>query len=112
MPAAVTPGNALLLVANGAAGSAMTAPAGWTQVSTVSPVNGSMASTLWEKVATATDAGTTVTVTFPTAYHGTVQLLAYSGTNTTQPDRGLREDLGGDARNELLHSGGHRAGER
>ena len=85
VPAGVTAGNALLLVANGAAGSAMTAPAGWTQVSTVSPVNGSMASTLWEKVATATDAGTTVTVNFPTAYHGTVQLVAYSGTNTTQP---------------------------
>jgi PKD repeat protein len=85
VPAAVQAGNALLLVANGAAGSAMTAPAGWTQVSTVSPVNGSMASTLWEKVATGTDAGSTVTVNFPTAYHGTVQLLAYSGTNATQP---------------------------
>ncbi len=85
VPAAVQTGNALLLVANGAAGSAMTAPAGWTQVSTVSPANGSMASTLWEKVATSTDAGSTVTVNFPTAYHGTVQLVAYSGTNTTQP---------------------------
>ncbi len=85
VPAGVTAGNALLLVANGAAGSAMTAPAGWTQVDTASPANGSMASTLWERVATASDAGSTVTVTFPAAYHGTVQLLAYSGTNATDP---------------------------
>ena len=63
----------------------MTAPAGWTQVDTVAPANGSITSTLWERVATATDAGSTVTVNFPTAYHGTVQLLAYSGTNTTNP---------------------------
>ncbi|HEX4018595.1 MAG TPA: PKD domain-containing protein [Frankiaceae bacterium] len=85
VPAGVKTGNALLLVANGAAGSAMTAPAGWTQVDTVAPANATMTSTLWERVATATDAGTTVTVNFPTAYHGTVQLLAYSGTSTVNP---------------------------
>ncbi|HEX4432631.1 MAG TPA: PKD domain-containing protein [Frankiaceae bacterium] len=85
VPAAVKAGNALLLVANGAAGSAMTAPAGWTQVDTVAPVNATMTSTLWERVATATDAGTSVTVNFATAYHGTVQLVAYSGTNATNP---------------------------
>ena len=85
VPAGVQSGNALLLVANGAAGSAMTAPAGWTQVDTVAPANATMTSTLWERVATANDAGTTVTVNFPAAYHGTVQLLAYSGTSGTNP---------------------------
>jgi PKD repeat protein len=85
VPATVKTGNGQLLVANGAAGSAMTAPAGWTQVDTVSPANATMTSTLWERVATATDAGTTVTVNFATAYHSTVQLLAYSGTSATNP---------------------------
>jgi hypothetical protein len=40
---------------------------------------------VWKRVATATDAGTTVTVKFPAVEKGTVQLLAYSGTSTTNP---------------------------
>ncbi len=85
VPVAVTPGDALLLIASGASGGVMTAPAGWTQIDTASPASGSMTSTLWERIATAGDAGSTVTVTFPGTYHGTVQLLAYSGADTTQP---------------------------
>jgi PKD repeat protein len=83
VPAAVTAGNALLLIATGANGSAMTAPAGWTQVDTSTAA--AITSTLWKKVATATDAGSTVTVSFPSIYKGAVQLLAYSGTNAGNP---------------------------
>jgi PKD repeat protein len=85
VPAGVKAGNALLLVATGASAGTMTAPAGWTQVDTVTPTTSTIVSTLWDKVAAATDAGSKVIVTFPSAYHGTVQLLAYSGTNATNP---------------------------
>jgi PKD repeat protein len=83
VPAAVTAGNAELLVATAADGSAMTAPAGWTQVDT--STSASITTTLWKRVAAATDAGSTVTVTFPAVVHGTVQLLVYSGTSVTNP---------------------------
>jgi PKD repeat protein len=83
VPANVLPGNALLLIATGANGSAMTAPAGWTQVDTSTAT--AITSTLWRKVAVSGDAGSAVTVSFPSVYKGTVQLLAYSGTNTTNP---------------------------
>ncbi len=84
VPPNVSAGNGLLLVASGASGSVMTAPAGWAQVD--SATSSSITSTLWERVATAADAGSLVTVNFPApAYHGTVSLLAYSGTNASNP---------------------------
>ena len=85
VPANVTAGNALVLVATGATGGPLTAPAGWTSLGTSSGTAASVTTTAWEKVATATDHGTNVTVTFPAVVHGTVQLLAYSGTNATTP---------------------------
>jgi hypothetical protein len=85
VPASVAAGNALVLVATGATGGPLTAPAGWTQVGTSSGAAASVTTTSWSKVATATDHGTNVTVTFPAIVHGTVQLLAYSGTNATTP---------------------------
>jgi PKD repeat protein len=83
VPSSVTAGNGMLLIATGASSTALTGPAGWTKVdtATASPLT----STLWRKVATATDAGSTVAVTFPAVEHGTVQLLAYSGTSATNP---------------------------
>ena len=83
VPAAVSAGNALVLVATGAGSGALTGPAGWTKVDTASA--SSINSNVWKRVATATDAGTTVTVNFPAIEKGTVQLLAYSGTSTSNP---------------------------
>jgi PKD repeat protein len=83
VPSVVASGNGMLLIATGASGTALTGPAGWTKVDTATA--SSITSTLWRKVATATDANSTVTVKFPAIEHGTVQLLAYSGTNATNP---------------------------
>jgi hypothetical protein len=45
-----------------------------------------MVTSVWSRVATAADAGSTVTVTFSTTFRkGGVHLLAYSGTSTTAP---------------------------
>jgi PKD repeat protein len=82
-PAAVQAGNGLLLIATAANASTLTAPAGWTKVDTAT--NSAVTTTVWRKVATATDHGSSVKVTFPTTVHGTVQLLAYAGTNATNP---------------------------
>jgi hypothetical protein len=73
----------MVLIATGAAGSALSGPAGWTQLN--SAATSSLTSTLWSRVASAADAGSTVTVTFPSVYKGSVHLLAYSGTNPTNP---------------------------
>lgn len=83
VPAAVSAGNGLVLIATGAAGSALTGPTGWTQVGSAS--TSSIASAVWERVATSTDPGSTVTVKFPSQYKGSVHLLAYSGTNQANP---------------------------
>ena len=84
VPAGVAEGNGLVLVATGATGGPLTAPAGWILVDTVSS-NSALTTTVWQRVASATDHGSTVTVHFPAVVHGTVQLLAYSGTSTADP---------------------------
>ena len=83
VPSAVAAGNALVLVATGAGAGALTGPAGWTLVDTASA--SAINSNVWRRIATGADAGTTVTVKFPGVEKGTVQLLAYSGTNATNP---------------------------
>jgi PKD repeat protein len=88
VPAGVSSGNGLLLVATGVGAGPLTAPAGWTQVGTASAASGTstaLTTTVWQRVASKTDAGSPVTVTFPGAVHSTVQLLAYSATNATSP---------------------------
>jgi PKD repeat protein len=83
VPTAVQTGNGLLLIATSASAATLTAPAGWTKVDTAT--NSAITTTVWRKVATGTDHGTSVKVTFPAVVHGTVQLLAYSGTNASNP---------------------------
>jgi Malectin domain/PKD domain len=83
VPSAVTQGDGLLLFATGATAGPLTGPTGWTLVGT-SP-SGAVTTSVWERVATGTDAGTTVSVGFGGTVHGTVQLVAYSGTDTTAP---------------------------
>jgi PKD repeat protein len=83
-PAGVAAGNGLILIATSAANAPQTAPAGWTLVGTQS--NSTMYTSVWERVAAGTDAGSKVTVTFGTsATKGTLQLLAYSGTSASGP---------------------------
>jgi PKD repeat protein len=83
IPSTVTAGDGLVLIATGAGGGVLTGPVGWTKldVATVS----SIYSISYERVATAGDAGSMVTVKFPAIEHGTVQLLAYSGTSAADP---------------------------
>jgi PKD repeat protein len=84
VPAGVTAGNGLLLVGTAVGATAPTAPAGWTLVRTTSSGT-SLTTSVWSRVATASDAGTSVTVGFATSVQGNAQLLAYSGTSTTNP---------------------------
>ncbi len=84
VPSNVAEGDGLILIATGATGGPLTAPAGWILVDTAS-WNSALTTTIWQRVATATDHGTTVSVGFPAIVHGTVQLLAYSGTSTANP---------------------------
>ena len=83
MPAAVTAGNGLILIATNASPDALTAPSGWTSVGTVS--SPTMYGAIWQRVATATDAGSSVAVKFGAVDKGSVELLAYSGTSSTSP---------------------------
>jgi hypothetical protein len=86
VPPNVAAGNALVLVATGATGASLTAPAGWTLLGTSAGANASVTTTAWEKVASTSDHGSGVTVGFGSAIvHGTVQVLAYSGTNGATP---------------------------
>jgi hypothetical protein len=65
---------------------ALTAPAGWTQLSSVT--KGSHLTTVWRKVASSSDAGTTVAVTAAGAgsgFRSALTLLAYRGTSATDP---------------------------
>jgi PKD repeat protein len=85
VPANVAAGNGLVLIATGATAGPLTAPAGWTQIGTSSGASASVTTTAWQKAATAADHGTAVSVKFPAIVHGSVQLLAYSGTNAVSP---------------------------
>ncbi len=84
VPAAVTADDALVLAATSAnATTPLTAPAGWTTVD--STTASGIQTQIWQQVATAGSAGSTVTVNLGTAAKTTLVLAAYSGTNTTQP---------------------------
>jgi PKD repeat protein len=83
VPPATGAGNAMLLFAASNAAVSLTAPAGWTQVDTIAGATST--TTVWSKVATSADAGSSVTVNFGNVVHGNVQLLSYSGTNGVSP---------------------------
>ena len=84
VPAGVSTDDGLVLVTT-VASSTVTAspPAGWTQVGQTT--SGSTTSTVWQRVATAGDAGSNVKVTFSALAKATVSVFAYSGTSTTTP---------------------------
>ena len=84
IPDTVEPGDTLLLFVTGNRSNVnMSDPTGggWSELDSV--VDQSMQTRAWWKTATAGDAGATVTVSATTKLDG--QLLAYSGTNTSDP---------------------------
>ena len=83
VPAAVQAGDALALLVTTKAGTAQAAPAGWSQVTTGGGT--AVGTSVWQKVATAADAGSTVTVTLGEITKSDVRLLAYSGTAAGAP---------------------------
>jgi PKD repeat protein len=87
VPADVQPGDALLLIVTNNNAATATTPAGWEragdQLLTADGVNGT--STVWQRVATAGDAGTAVTVALSGTAKVSATVLAYRGTSATDP---------------------------
>jgi PKD repeat protein len=85
VPSNVATGDGMLLFASVANAVPITAPAGWTLVGQTPSSLTSITTAIYRKVATSGDAGSTVAVGFTGTPHETVQLLAYSGTSTSNP---------------------------
>lgn len=84
VPAAVRDGDALLLYATlNVTTVAITPPTGWTQLADF--VTGSQRTLLWQRVATAADAGSRVTVQLGGYAKTALQLAAYAGASRTTP---------------------------
>jgi len=88
VPSGVQPGDALVLTVSSGTATGHTPPAGWTEVTRV---KGASLTTVWQKVATSSDPGSSVPVVM-TGMSGTVtkvnvQLVAYSGTAAVSPVR-------------------------
>ena len=84
VPAAVTPGDGLVLVASAAGATTLAAPAGWTAVGGPR-TTGSLVTQVWQRVAQPGDGGSAVSVTLGTALKVGLELLAYSGTSASGP---------------------------
>jgi hypothetical protein len=81
VPAAVAPGDGLVLVMTVNTAGAVPEPAGVTGWSAVENVAGADFRTrVWERVAGAADAGRTITVTLPAIAKASLAVLAYRGT--------------------------------
>jgi alpha-tubulin suppressor-like RCC1 family protein len=86
VPGAVAPGDGMLLFVTTNTTSAITIPpAGWTQVGTQTAGNPDMRTTLFFRVAGASDAGSSVPVSLQTTSKLDLTLLAYSGTHASAP---------------------------
>jgi PKD repeat protein len=85
VPAAVVAGDGLVLSASANSATADLNPSGtgWSLLS--SKVASSIVTRVWQKVATASDAGSSVTFTSPTLIKANVVLLAYHGTSVAGP---------------------------
>ena len=84
VPSAVQAGDGLLLTLTlNDPNMTVTPPAGWQQVGT--QTNGTAVSTVWQRVATAGDAGATVSVGVSDYAKANLRVLAYRGTNQTAP---------------------------
>ena len=89
VPATASADDGLVLITTVASSTTTaTAPAGWTQVGQTT--SGGTTSTVWQRVATGSDPGSAVKVTYSAIGKATLSLLAYSGTSTTTPVLGLQ----------------------
>jgi PKD repeat protein len=94
VPNSVQQGDGMLLIATGANAATLTAPSGWTLVGTSPATTTTITTAVWRRVATGSDAGTNVSVGFGAVIHGTVQLVAYSGTDSSNPVAGFGVNTG------------------
>ena len=86
VPAAVQAGDVMVLFVTSNSANAVTAdPAGWTFVGERQDGAPDLRTRLYDKVATGTDAGSTVTVTYSAANKEDLQLAAYTGVDPTTP---------------------------
>lgn len=85
VPSSVQSGDGMLLFATGANAVTFTAPSGWTLVDKTPASSTGITTAVYRKVATASDAGSSVSVGFGVVVHGTVQLVAYDGTDSSNP---------------------------
>jgi hypothetical protein len=83
VPASVQAGDAMALLVTTKAGTTHTAPAGWTSVATGGST--AVSTSVWQKVATGADAGSSLVVTLSELTKSDVRLLAYSGTAASNP---------------------------
>ena len=77
LPATVRAGDVMLLFASTSAVTTQATPGGWTVLGTQS--SDTLQTTVWQRTATDTDAGTTVSVPFGTASKSDLHVLVYSG---------------------------------
>jgi PKD repeat protein len=95
VPEAVQAGDGLVLVLSTNSSVTGTTPAGWTLAATQTD-GGKMTTQVFSRVATAADAGSTVTVGVGTVSSAlTLQLMAYSGTASTGPVASVTGAAGG-----------------
>ncbi len=83
VPSTVASGDGLVLVQSFNNSAAVTGPAGWSLVKSVKA--GSETTTVWQRVATASDAGSKVTVSASGTVKGDLNLIAYHGTSSAGP---------------------------
>jgi PKD repeat protein len=83
VPASVQAGDAMALLVTTKAGTTHAAPAGWTAVATGGST--AVSTSVWQKVATAGEAGSALAVTLSELTKSDVRLLAYSGAAATDP---------------------------
>jgi hypothetical protein len=83
IPGSAAAGSGLVLLVTSGTARVPTAPAGWSLVA--STTSATMASAVYERVATSADAGNTVSVGFGATTKGSVEILAYSGTDGSDP---------------------------
>ncbi|NEA25941.1 PKD domain-containing protein [Actinomadura bangladeshensis] len=102
VPPSVQPGDGMVMILTYNSGSASmtTPPAGWTQVDTQTV--GSATSVLWKRVAQAGDAGQQVDIGLSAFTKADIRLLAYDGTNATDPVAAVAK--GGDADSVTEHT--------
>ena len=84
VPTSVQPGDALVLVLTTNSAVSGAEPAGYASVGTQTSGH-ALTTQVWQRVATASDAGATVRVTLSGKAKATLNLVAYAGTRSTSP---------------------------